>query len=124
MKTFYFLALAVMAIAEPSPEEIAAINNAEEPQSAKGHKIDKREAMPGYGPKIDVDMEINAGQRARVNIDIDVNIETEKKPKEGNDDHTAPNESPTTSDEYSTLSDISMVAWGEDFFSKCSHNGH
>ncbi|XP_063612184.1 uncharacterized protein LOC134785716 [Penaeus indicus] len=78
MRAIFFLALAALAAAEPSQSEV---NIGNEPQDGDVHNRVKRELMgdpDGFGPNINVDMEINAGPNARVDVDVDVNIELPK----------------------------------------------
>lgn len=62
------------ATAEPSQSKVDNVN---EPQDGDVHNRVKRELTgdpDGYGPNINVDLEINAGPYAHVAVDVDVNI--------------------------------------------------
>ncbi|XP_037785072.1 uncharacterized protein LOC119580911 [Penaeus monodon] len=74
MRAIFFLALAALATAEPSQSKVDNVN---EPQDGDVHNRVKRELTgdpDGYGPNINVDLEIKAGPYAHVAVDVDVNI--------------------------------------------------
>ncbi|XP_027225995.2 uncharacterized protein [Penaeus vannamei] len=74
MRTIFFLALAALATAEPGQSDVDDVNA---PLDGDVHNRVKRDIgydPDGYGPNINVDMEINAGPNAHVAIDVDVNI--------------------------------------------------